>query len=172
MRKDLRNGRQQKGIMMKAVFITSVLAILPLTANAGELARLPQPLAEKVEVARQACKDYQKGEFAMEWGAVTRTDLDGDLHLDWVLNEASFACSSAASLYCGTGGCVSHFLVGNSISSLLNQGWEVISLGHRRVLLADVHGSRCGGINPTPCVAASIWEKEEEKWRSASAQWE
>jgi len=172
MRNDSDKWGQQKGIQMNTVVITSVLAILPLAANAGELARLPQPLAEKVEVARQACKDNQNGEFALEWGAVTRTDLDGDLNVDWVLNEALFACSSAASLYCGTGGCVSHFLVGNSISSLLNQGWEVISLGHRRVLLADVHGSQCGDINPTPCVTASIWDKDEQKWRSASAQWE
>ena len=31
-------------------------------------------------------------------------DLDGDIARDWVVDEAGFLCSSAASLYCGTGG--------------------------------------------------------------------
>ena len=108
----------------------------------------------------------------MEWGAVARVDLDGDLSPDWVLNEASFACSSAVSLYCGTGGCMSHFLVDDVLGSVLNQGWGVVDLGPYRVLLTDVHGSQCGGINPTPCVTASIWDSEAWQWRSTSAEWE
>ena len=91
---------------------------------------------------------------------------------NWVLDEAGFACSSAASLYCGTGGCMSHFLVGDRMSSLLNRGWEMMNIGRDRVLLADVHGSQCGGINPTPCIVASAWDAEEKVWRSTVAQWE
>jgi hypothetical protein len=142
---------------------------LPMPAIASEISKLPELLQEKVDQARQACSDFENGQFALEWGAVTRVDLDGDLQPDWVLNERFFACSSAVSLYCGTGGCMSHFLVGDVLASVLNQGWDVVDLGPHRVLLTDVHGSQCGGINPTPCVTASIWDAEVGVWRSTGA---
>ncbi len=145
---------------------------LPQPASASEISELPAQLQEKINQAQQACSDFENGEFALEWGAIVRVDLDGDLKTDWVLNEVFFACSSAASLYCGTGGCMSHFLVGDVISSILNQGWDVVDLGPNRVLLTDVHGSQCGGINPTPCVTASAWDAEDGIWRSTAAEWE
>ena len=67
---------------------------------------------------------------------------------------------------------MSHFLVGDRMSSLLNRAWEMTNIGRDRVLLADVHGSQCGGINPTPCIVASAWDAEEKVWRSTVAQWE
>ena len=154
-----------------AAFIPVIIA-LPMPAVASDVSDLPAQLQEKVNQAQQACSDFENGEFAMDWGAVARVDLDGDLRPDWVLNEVSFACSSAASLYCGTGGCMSHFLVGDVLGSVLNQGWDVADIGPYRVLLTDVHGSLCGGINPTPCVTASIWDSEAGQWRSTSAEWE
>ncbi|MEK6249884.1 MAG: hypothetical protein N2C12_16990 [Planctomycetales bacterium] len=102
---------------------------LPEPAIASEISELPAQLQEKVNHAQQACSDFDNGEFALEWGAVARVDLDGDMSPDWVLNEVFFACSSAVSLYCGTGGCMSHFLVGDVLGSLLNQGWDVVDLG-------------------------------------------
>lgn len=148
-----------------AVFCTS-------SASAQDLSDLPSQLLEKVQAAQQACSEFENGQFSFEFGAVHRVDLDGDYYLDWVLDEVGFACSSAVSLYCGTGGCMSHFLVGYRVSSLLNRGWEMANIGRDRVLLADVHGSQCGGINPTPCVVASVWDTEEKVWRSTEAEWE
>ncbi|KPK51760.1 MAG: hypothetical protein AMJ59_27575 [Gammaproteobacteria bacterium SG8_31] len=143
-----------------------VFAVLPLVLHAQDLSGLPAPLVAKVTAGRKACADFNDGKFALEWGAVVRTDLDGDLYLDWVLNESGFACSSAVSLYCGTGGCESHFLVGDTVTSLLTKGWEMVTFGDHRVLLAHVHGSRCGGINPTPCVESLVWDGEGKVWRS------
>jgi len=156
-------------------FVATLIAasvVLPMPAHAADISDLPTPLQEKVNQAQQACTDFEGGEFALEWGAITRVDLDGDLQLDWALDEMFFACSSAVSLYCGTGGCMSHFLIGDVLSSLLNNGWDVVDLGPDRVLLTDVHGSQCGGINPTPCIVASIWGKEEKKWQTTGAAWE
>jgi hypothetical protein len=155
--------------MKTAAFITA-LATLPLAADALDLTGLPAALAEKVTAARQACADNGNGEFALEWGAVTRTDLDGDLYPDWVLDESAYACSTAVSLYCSTGGCVSHFLVGGGVVSFRNQGWTVLTFGRNRVLLTDVHGTDCGGINPTPCFVASAWDAEATVWRSVDAR--
>jgi hypothetical protein len=143
-----------------------MICLLASSGQAQDLSTLPKPLAEKVEAAKKACANFENGQFALEWGAVSRVDLDGDLRPDWVLNDLGFACSSAASLYCGTGGCESHFLVGDTVMSLLNQGWDVVEFGRNRVLLMDVHGSRCGGINPTPCVEALSWDQEAKAWRS------
>ncbi|MDX1704785.1 MAG: hypothetical protein R3235_10885 [Altererythrobacter ishigakiensis] len=140
--------------------------------QAQDTSELPQQLQDKIVIAKEACAAFDQGEFALEWGAIERVDLDGDLYADWVLNERAFACSTAASLYGGTGGSMSHFLVGNELNSLLNQGWDVISVGRYRVVIADVHGSQCGGINPTPCVTSSVWDSEVKEWRSTSAEWE
>ena len=154
------------------VALASCWLALNTPASSAEVSALPAQLQEKVEAARQACAEFDNGAFHLEWGAVDRVDLDGDLHHDWVLNERAFSCSTAASLYCGTGGCMSHFLVEDALHSLLNQGWGLAGLGPNKILLADVHGSQCGGINPTPCVTASTWDSGEKQWRTTAAEWE
>jgi hypothetical protein len=140
--------------------------VAPVEVNAQELAGLPAALAEQVTLAQQACANVQNGEFTLEWGAVTRTDLDGDLNPDWVLDESAYACSTAVSLYCSTGGCMSHFLVGNTFTSFRNQGWTVLTFDRNRVLLTNVHGTECGGNSWTPCSVARVWDREENLWRS------
>jgi len=158
---------------VKRVSVFAVLCLGWLTpATAADLTELPKELKAKVELAKKSCEDFDSGVFSLEWGAVERVDLDGDLYRDWVLNEFGFVCSTAASLYCGTGGCMSHFLVGDAAHSLLNKGWDVVASGSESVLLTQVHGSQCGGINPTPCVTASVWDPEKKTWRSTGAEWE
>ena len=157
---------------MKRVIAIAVLATLSLTVNALDLTGLPAPLVEKVTVARQACANFENGEFALERGAVTRTDLDGDLYPGWVLDESAYACSTAASLFCSTGGCMSHFLVGDVVTSFRNQGWTVLTFGRNRVLLTDVHGTDCGGISPTPCFVARVWDQDAKMWRSVEGNLE
>lgn len=146
--------------------------VLITPASSADVSDLPAPLQKKVEPAQQACAEFDNGAFYLEWEAVDRVHLDGDLRPDWVLNESGFSCSTEASLYCGSGGCMSHFLLEDVLSSLLNKGWGLADLGPNRVLLADVHGSQCGGINPTPCVTASSWDSDEKKWRTTAAEWE
>jgi len=148
------------------------LVALPLLIHAQDLRGLPSALAEKVTAARQACSDFENGELALEWGAVTRTDLDGDLHPDWVLDESAYACSTAVSLFCSTGGCVSHFLVGGVVSSFRNEGWTVLTFGRNRVLLTRVHGSNCGGNSPTPCFVARAWDPDAKVWQSVEVSTE
>ena len=151
---------------MKTVFVIAALAGLPLTVNALDLTGLPTALADKVTAAQHACAENDKGRFSLEWGAVTRPDLDGDLQPDWVLDESAYACSTAVSLFCSTGGCMSHFLVDGAVASFLNQGWTVLTFGQNRILLTRVHGSACGGINPASCFIARTWAPDAKTWRS------
>ncbi|WP_413717960.1 hypothetical protein [Silicimonas sp. MF1-12-2] len=166
------NGNRAGSRGWAAALCALSVAFYTASAHAQDLSVLPAQFLERVEAAQQACSGMENGQFALEFGAVHRVDLDGDIHRDWVLDEAGFACSSAVSLYCGTGGCVSHFLIEDRMFSLLNQGWDMANIGPFRVLLADVHGSQCGGINPTPCVVASVWDSDEMVWRSTGAVWE
>ena len=157
---------------LRGFIIAFGISSLPMGAPAQELSALPPELAQKVEQAVAACADFENGMLSLKHGAVHRIDLDGDLGKDWVLDEAGLVCSSAISLFCGSGGCLSHFLVDGHIASLLNQGWSIVTFGPHRTLLADVHGTQCDGINPTPCVTASVWDSDQSIWRSANAQWE
>ena len=157
---------------MKAIIIFIALSAASSVVSAHEGTKLPSQLQAKVEAAAQACFDFENGEFAMEAGAIVRTDLDSDLKADWVVNEQYFSCSSAASLYGSTGGTTSHFMVADHVSSILNQGWEMHTLGRKRVLIIEVHGTQCDAYGYTPCVAASVWDSEANTWRSASARWE
>ncbi|MBY6084138.1 hypothetical protein [Ruegeria arenilitoris] len=161
---------QLKRLASRIALVSCLLWSLPTFA--ADVSQLPPGLQAKVDLAIQACAEFNDGQFDLDWGAVERVDLDGDLQRDWVLNESGFACSSAASLYCGTGGCMSHFLIEDHLFSLLNQGWDMVNTGPFRVLLADVHGSQCGGINPTPCVVASVWDADSKIWRSSAGDWE
>jgi hypothetical protein len=154
---------------MKSRIAIALLAFMPMAASALDLTGLPAALAEKVTAARQVCADNGNGEFALEWGAVTRTDLDGDLQADWVLDESAYACSTAVSMYCSTGGCMSHYLVGDVVTSFRNQGWTLVSFGRTPVLLTREHGSACGGNSPAPCFVARAWDPEAKAWRSADA---
>lgn len=154
------------------IAIALSFSALAAPAFATEATGLPAQLQMRVDAAAETCAAFENGTFSMDWGAVERVDLDGDLNRDWVLNEQAFACSTAVSLYCGTGGCMSHFLVMDRVGSLLNQGWDVVQVGRHTVLIADVHGSQCGGTNPTPCVTASVWDAGSGAWRSAGAEWE
>jgi len=154
----------------KALFVSALTISTP--AWSQDVSRLPPALQRIVDEAKQACAEVNNGEFALEWGSVQRIDLNGDLRSDWVLNDVGFACSSAVSLYCGTGGCMSHFLIEDIVATLLNQGWEMTTIGPSRVLVAEVHGSQCDGIGPTQCFVASVWDAEEKIWRSANAEWE
>ena len=157
---------------LKACLATAAAFVVMSSTVAAETADIPHVLHAKVEAAKSECASFDGGQFALEEDAVQRVDLDGDGDNDWVLNEGRFACSTAASLYGGTGGSMSHFLIDAELASIQNQGWEITRFGPHTVVLARVHGSNCDGINPTPCVVSSVWDQEAKVWRTASAAWE
>jgi hypothetical protein len=156
---DRRCSRSRRAVGIAA------LAIVPLCADAVDLSGLPAPLAGKVTAAQQECAEIDNGRFKLDWGAVTRVDLDGDLAADWVLDDSGYACSTAAAFYCSTAGCLSHFLVGETLTSIRNQGWTMITFGRTPVLLTRVHGSDCGGNAPTPCFTAYVWDANALTWQ-------
>jgi hypothetical protein len=159
------------GFLAKLALLLALMLVCG-SAVAQGIPDLPRALQEKVEAAEALCTATDNGSFALDRAVVDRVDLDGDGRSDWILNEVGFSCSTAVSLFCGTGGCLSHFLVSDSVQSLLNQGWTVTASANGPVVLARLNSAACGGGVGSACFAASIWDAESGAWRSASAQWE
>ena len=146
--------------------ILRVLAVLSLSWPASVFASdLPVPVADIVEGARADCESFEAGAFSMQPEAARREDLTGGGE-GWVVDTALMSCSSAASMYCGSGGCSVSFVVGDHVTERIAAGWGIVPFGDRSVLLLDVHGSLCGGINPTPCVEALTWDAETAEFTS------
>lgn len=107
-----------------------------------------------IDQGRLACSK-EKGQFNAASDAVMTFDLNGDGKPDEIVDEGKFACSTAASLYCGTGGCGLHIIVDGKDYNYLSQVWSVASLGEAKIILLGVHWSECKYKNP--CVRGLVW---------------
>ena len=144
-----------------------VLAAIAVPAMADET----EPPAELQAIIGQRtveCSSFEDGVLSLKDGAVQRIDLNGDGEDDWVLDEFFFNCSTAASLFCGTGGCGVNFQIGDVLTSRLAKGWDVHSMPPLSLVLLQVHGSNCGGTNVNPCVEALAWDFDQMRFYSLS----
>ena len=112
------------------------------------------------------CSAFESGVLSLEEGAIQQADLNGDGEDDWVLDEFFFRCSTAASLFCGTGGCGVNFQIGDVLTSRLAKGWDVHAMPPLSLVLLQVHGANCGGTNINPCVEAMAWDPAELRFFS------
>lgn len=140
------------------------VAVVLMGAVAVQADPVPAAVNAVLEDARADCESFEAGDFSLQDAAVEQRDLTGDGQMDWIIDSSLMGCSSAASMYCGTGGCELTLVVGAHITERLAHGWALASFNDRPVLLLDVHGSLCGGINPTPCIEALIWDDEPQQF--------
>ena len=152
---------------MNRVLSAALYFAMSSSALADET-ELPPDLQAIVGQRTVECNAFEGGELQLEDGAIQRVDLNGDSEEDWVLDEFFFRCSTAASLFCGTGGCGVNFQIGDAMTSRLAKGWDVLSMPPFSLVLLQVHGSNCGGTNVNPCVDALAWDTEERKFFSLS----
>lgn len=124
------------------------------------------PVDKVIERARGECRGFENGMLTVAEGTVTRVDVTGNGQADTVIDARFFRCSSAASLFCGTGGCAISVIADGSTTEFLAKGWRLIPWAPRRILLLEVHGSRCGGTNLRSCFQALSWS--EGAFRSLS----
>lgn len=106
--------------------------------------------------AAALCAGQDNGSFGSE-GAVIQIDVTGDGQPDTLVDEGRFTCSTAASLYSGSGGSLLHVLVGEAQSDFLVQGFEVLNWSGNTLLLLALHGSNCNAIGAEPCFEALAW---------------
>ncbi len=145
----------RRGLLL--IMLGPALMLASLAARAD----LPQyqSVEEILEAGRANCALLENGELSLLDGAITDIDLDGDGTPDKVVEEAKFSCSSAASLYCGTGGCMIHFVVGDQVHSRLGKGWKAVEWAGDTIILLALHGSECGGTNLRRCYEAITWSE-------------
>ena len=105
--------------------------------------------------------EFCEGNFKLEDGSIERFDfnLDGEDDLV-VLDEAGFSCEDSASLYCGSAGCVIHFITPSDYSYGLMREWEIIKThSDQPIILLSLHGVSCDEVGTVPCYrAVSIFE--------------
>ncbi len=137
---------------MRHVMTAVFACLLPLAAHAS-----PDTILAE---AAKACAELDGGVFASE-GAVRQIDLTGDGTDDTLVDEGLFTCSTAASLYGGSGGSLIHVFANGTESSFLVQGYETVRWADRLIVLLAVDGSSCNTISANPCFEALTWVETE-----------
>jgi len=135
----------------------AITALVSIAALLAAPAAAESPAARKVvEAARSECTK-EKGQFLASAGSITPIDLSADGKPDEIVDANKFACSTAVSLYCGTGGCPITAIVAGKPTELFGRGWKAVDWAGSKILLLDVHGSRCGTTGSTRCFEAVTW---------------
>jgi hypothetical protein len=146
-----------EAIAMRVVF-GALIAVLLGTYSAFATSPEAQELIDR---AAADCHSFENGEFSAG-DAVTEIELGsqfGSVAAELV-DESKYACSSAASLYCGTGGCMLNLVVDGTVRAWQATGWRIIEWGPDRVLLIGRDGGWCGGAGAEVCYEALVWSKD------------
>ena len=109
--------------------------------------------------ATKLCADQNNGTFAAN-GAVKQIDLTGDGTADTLVDEALFTCTTAASLYGGSGGSLIHIFANGTQSDHLVQGWDTAKWNNSLLILLAVDGTNCNTIAAQTCYETLTWGKD------------
>ena len=129
-----------------------VLICLPVAAQA----LTPEDVLAE---ARADCAGFEKGVLTVPPEAVQQIELTGEGAPETVIDWGLLQCSSAASLWGGSGGQMLTVLAGGGRWDFLARGWSVADLGGPVLLLA-LHGAECGGAGVQRCSEAITWGGE------------
>lgn len=139
---------------MRAI-LASLLFIFFFSAPAPAASPEAQRLLDQ---ASDDCKSFENGLFDAGDAVVPieLTSQYGMIEAE-VVDTSKFACSSAASLYCGSGGCMLNLIVGDATYAWQATGWRLIDWGPDRILLIGRDGGWCGGSGAEVCYEAVVW---------------
>ena len=135
-------------------FIALLITFIPYFAQADEL---PSSVAEIIQEAKLECNDLDDGEFHSTDKAVIKHDFTGDGKPEELIDSAQFSCSTAATLWGGSGGTYLWIVAPDKTYEFLAHRWKVIDFNGQSVLLLAVHSFQCGdGVGP--CFRAFVWQ--------------
>ena len=136
------------------LFITIILTYLLSPVYGAE--RLPFA-TEIVQKAKNECTKLDDGKFNATDQAITLHDLTGDGRPEEIIDASQFPCSTAASLWGGTGGTYLWLIVDGKTYEFLAHKWQVVDVDGQNVLLLAVHSSECGDKIGS-CYRALVWD--------------
>ena len=148
-RPDLHKGAYMRPLC--SILGMVLLGTSPTFAASSEALRL-------IDQAAAVCQSFEDGEFDAG-DAVKEIELRsqfGTVEAELV-DESEYACSSAASLYCGTGGCMLNLIVDGRVQAWQATGWRLVEWGPDRILLIGRDGGWCGGAGAEVCYEALVW---------------
>lgn len=131
--------------------VTILVLALPFGAQAD-------PVADILSEAEADCAGFENGRFDAG-DAVTEADLDGDGMNDRLVDTARFTCTSAASLYCGSGGCSLIAVVGSESWDFQVEGWRLDEWNSIPILVLARDGGWCGASGAETCFEAIRWSQ-------------
>jgi len=136
--------------------ISTVIAVALFTsvATAGE--RLPLA-TEIVQNAKRDCNSFENGVFHSTEQTITLHDFTGDGRPEEVVDASQFSCSTALTLWGGTGGTYLWVIVDNQALEFLAHSWQIVDDDGQKVLLLAVHSSECSD-SIGPCYRAFVWQ--------------
>jgi hypothetical protein len=147
--------RYQNGAFGMKIIIYSTLVFLHLLSIAVAADYSPV-VTEILQKAENQCAGFEEGKFHMEDSAVSSFDFTGDGQPEAVIDASQFACSTAASMWGGSGGTMLWVVVGGKSYEFLAHRWRVVDVDGQSVLLLGVHSSECGDT-VGPCYRALVW---------------
>ena len=157
LQRDLWSPDSSKGVM-RYLSLLACMAAVALT-GAVKASSAEDAVKDVLEHGRAHCRSISNGEFFAEEGAVTQLDVTGDGVSDQIVDASRFACSTAVTPYCGTGGCPLTVIVNDELFRFQAQRWKVIHWGEQPVLLLQVHSAACESNNWQPCIKAMTWSE-------------
>ena len=147
---DEKKGRLQVRIVMIAAAIVALVANI---ASADKRLTLGMKI---VQNARQQCEDFENGQFHSAEKTVTLHDITGDGRPEELVDASQFSCSTASSLWGGSGGTYLWVIVDGKTYEFLAHKWRVVDVDGQKVLLLAVHSSECSDTIG-PCYRALVW---------------
>jgi hypothetical protein len=133
--------------MKTIAIVLSLMLAFPAVAD---------PVADILASAAADCASFENGTLDAADAAVP-TDLDGMEPMDTIVDMSRVTCSSAASMYCGSGGCSVHAVVGEASWEFQAEDWRMIDWDGRPILLIARDGGWCGGVGSQVCFEAVSW---------------
>ena len=86
------------------------------------------PATEIVQKAKQDCNDFENGMFHSTEKAITLHDITGDGQPETFVDTAKFSCSTALTLWDGSGGTYLWVIIDDKAYEFLAHKWKVFDV--------------------------------------------
>jgi hypothetical protein len=154
--------------MTLRMLIPAIAVLAAANARAQEAARpppfdanaYPAAVQKALHDADAECPAEEGGRVNFAADTVRKLDLTGDGRDDYIVDFRDTVCSTRASAYCGTGGCVLDILVtlpGGGVRRVFDgyvRSHEILPGKGARTIRFELHGGYCGGHGNPSCIKA------------------